>query len=151
MWVGEPWQFDQRVEYSNFAQGLYTSLRISNVVLTAIPTPRPSYNPPIHPPNPSTHNLFNLSRPLPSLPHKEAQAITIRRERDLGALGEIKHVARDGVHLLPGLVLDVELALDDDLHLVVRVRVDERRALFQTVEACRDGLFRVDFLSGKRG
>ena len=87
------------------------------------------------------------SLPLPPLPHKEAQPITIRRERNLGALGKIQHIARHGVHLLARLVLDVELALDDDLHLVVGVGVDERGALFEAVEAGGDGFFGVDFLA----
>ncbi len=104
--------------------------------------PRNSYNQSIHPsirpPTPSSPPTLappHLSRPLPPLPDKEAQAVRVGGEGDLGALGEVEDVAGDGVHLLPGLVLDVELALDDDLHLVVRVRVHERRALFQPVEA----------------
>lgn len=60
----------------------------------------------------------------------------------------IENVALDSVHLLAGLISNVELAVDDDLHLVVSVVVDERRALLETVEAGGDG---GDGVVGLRG
>lgn len=73
----------------------------------------------------------------------ESVAKVVSSEGDLAALGKVKHVARHRVHLVAGLVADVEAALEDDLHLVVGVLVDERRAFGEAVEACRDGLFGV--------
>ena len=45
------------------------------------------------------------------------------------------------MHLLARLVRNVKRPLDDNLHLVVRIRIHERRALFKTVEARRERLF----------
>lgn len=72
-------------------------------------------------------------RTLPT--HIESKAVVFCGERDLGALGEVEDVALDGVHLVARLVADVEAAFEYDLHLVVRVFVDERRALLETIEA----------------
>ena len=47
------------------------------------------------------------------------------------------------MHSLARLIADVELALNDDLHLVVRVRVHQRSTLLETVEAAADGLVGV--------
>lgn len=78
----------------------------------------------------------------------ERQPVVVRRERDLSPLGEIKHISRAGSDLLARFIRDFELALEDDLHLVVGVGVDERGAFFQSVEAARDRLFGVVFLAG---
>jgi hypothetical protein len=51
------------------------------------------------------------------------------------------------VHLLPGLVADVEFSIHDDLHLVVRVRIDEWSASFESVESTADGLLLVDMIT----
>lgn len=53
----------------------------------------------------------------------ESQPIVFRRKRDLGALGEVKYIPFSGVHFLPRLVADVEVAFEDDLHLIVCVLV----------------------------
>ncbi len=100
----------------------------------------------------STYNPtlpFLLSTTLLPLANKEAQPVAIRTEGNLGPLGEIQHVSWRRMHLLACLILDVEFALDDDLHLVVGVRVHERRALFQAVEAGGDGFVRVVLLAGR--
>jgi hypothetical protein len=52
------------------------------------------------------------------------------------------------VHFLARLVADVELALEDDLHLVVGVRVDERRAGLESVEAAGERLFGIVDVAG---
>lgn len=60
-------------------------------------------------------------------------------ERNGATLGEEEDVALGRLDLFAaGVVLDVEVAVEDDLHLVIRVLVHERRALFQTVEAARE-------------
>ena len=41
--------------------------------------------------------------------------------------------------LLSSLIADIELAIYDDLHLVVGILVDERCALLETVETGGDG------------
>lgn len=41
--------------------------------------------------------------------------------------------------LLSSLIANLKLAIDNDLHLVVSVLVDERSSLLQSVEAGRDG------------
>jgi hypothetical protein len=38
-----------------------------------------------------------------------------------------------------GWVRRTKVPLEDDLHLVIRVRVVQRRALFEAVQAARDG------------
>jgi hypothetical protein len=53
------------------------------------------------------------------------------------------------MNLLTRLILNVKRALDNDLHLVVRVRVDEWCALLQAIEASRDGLVGVDLVTKK--
>jgi hypothetical protein len=70
----------------------------------------------------------------------------------VGALGrtEVKHIPGLGRDALPRLaVRDLVLALNDDLHLVVGVGVDQRLALFEAVESRRDGFLGVDFVAGK--
>src|SRR5256885_6500698 len=47
---------------------------------------------------------------------------------DLATLGKIKHVPLRRVHLLTCLIRDVELTVDNNLHLVVRVLVHQRCA-----------------------
>lgn len=51
------------------------------------------------------------------------------------------------MHLLPRLIRDVERTLDDNFHLIVCVRVHERCALLEAVEACRYGFFGVDLFA----
>jgi hypothetical protein len=51
------------------------------------------------------------------------------------------------VHLLPGLVADIEFSIHDDLHLMVRVRVDEWSAGFESIESTADGLLLVDVIT----
>lgn len=67
----------------------------------------------------------NLRSTLLPRAAEESQAIVISGEGDLRALWEVEDVALDGLDAGAGLVLDVEVALDDDLHLVVGVLVHE--------------------------
>jgi hypothetical protein len=96
---------------------------------------------------PQWHGLCSSLFPLPCV---ERQPIVLRRERDLRALWKVKHVARLRIDLLARLILDRHAALNHDLALVVRVRVHERRALFETVEAAGDGLVWVGFVAEVR-
>lgn len=86
-------------------------------------------------------------RTLLPLARIERQAIILRRERNLRALRKEEHISRLSLNLLARLIGDGERALNDDLHLVVRVRVDERGALLQPVEAAGDGLLGVDLVA----
>ena len=52
------------------------------------------------------------------------------------------------MYLLAGLVTDVEFTFYDDLHLVVGICVNERCALFQSVETSANGLLWVELLAG---
>jgi len=70
-----------------------------------------------------------------TLTNVERQAKVLGRERDLAALGEVEHITLDGVHLVARLVGNIEVAVNDDLHLIVVVAVDERSTLLQAVEA----------------
>ena len=85
-------------------------------------------------------------RVLISLPNKESQAIIISRERNLRTLGEVEGVAWYGVHLVARLVTNVEAALYDDLHLVVRVFVHQRRSFLEAVETGTDWFLGVVML-----
>ena len=67
----------------------------------------------------------------------------IRLEPDHAPLRKIKHIPRRGLHAFPRRIRDRPAALDDDLHLVVIIRVFELLALFEAVQAAGDGLFRV--------
>ena len=55
----------------------------------------------------------------------------------------MKHIARKRLNLLAGLIRDLELAFQDDLHLIEGVFVNQRGAFFKTVETGRDGFFGV--------
>ena len=96
--------------------------------------------------DPRHRNQKRSCRILFSLPAKEAQAIVVRRECDLRTLREVEDVPRYGVDLVARLVADVEAALHDDLHLVVCILIDERRALLETVEAGANRLLGVVLL-----
>jgi hypothetical protein len=50
----------------------------------------------------------------------------------------VKHIALFALDFRPRLVLDVKVPLEDNLHLVVRVRVVQRRPGLEAVEARRD-------------
>ena len=78
------------------------------------------------------HNL-NYKRSLSSatllpLPDEKSKPKVVRLKRNLRTLGKVKHIALSRVHFLARLVRDVEAAVDNDLHLVVRVLVDKRSA-----------------------
>lgn len=73
----------------------------------------------------------------------ESQPVRGSGEGNLGALREVEDIAGLGDDLLTGLVRDLEFALQDNLHLVVRVLVDQRGTLLETVETARDRLLGV--------
>lgn len=52
--------------------------------------------------------------------------------------------------LLSGLVADIEFSIHNDLHLMVRVRIDERSASFESVESTADGLLLIDVITIKQ-
>lgn len=60
----------------------------------------------------------------------ECQSIRRRGKSNLRTLGEVKDITRFGSDFLTGLVGDFVFALEDDLHFVVGVLVDERGAFF---------------------
>jgi len=73
-----------------------------------------------------------------SLPAEESQAKRRARKGDGAALGKVQHVALDGVHFVAVLVANVELAINNHLHLMVVVGVNQRGALLLAVEARGD-------------
>ena len=96
-------------------------------------------------------NIFHkdlVSRsPLFPLPRIKRQPIIIRLKRNRRPLRKIKHIPRRSMHLFARLIRNDKRALDNNLHLVIRVRIHERRALLQAVETCRDGLLGVDLVA----
>lgn len=80
--------------------------------------------------------------------HKKCQPVRRRCERYLRALGEVEHVARSRRHLLARLVGDFKLALEDDLHFIVGIFVNQRGAFLQPVEAGRDGFVGIVLVTG---
>lgn len=62
------------------------------------------------------------------LPTEEPKPKIVRLKRNFRALGEIKHISFSSVHFLARLVRNVKAAVDDNLHLVVCVLVDEGSA-----------------------
>ena len=73
------------------------------------------------------------------LPTEEPQSPFLRFEQDLRSLGKEEHVPLDRLHRLARLVRDLEVTVDDDLTFIVRVRVFERSAGIEAVEASGDG------------
>lgn len=55
----------------------------------------------------------------------------------------MKHIPGKSLNLLTGLIRDLELAFQDDFHLIEGVFVHEWGPFFQTVETGRDGFFGV--------
>jgi hypothetical protein len=78
----------------------------------------------------------------------KCQSIAVRLKCNGGTGRKIKDVPRFRFDLVACLIGNPKHALDNDLHLVVCVLVDKRRALFETVKACADGLFWVQVLRG---
>jgi hypothetical protein len=75
-----------------------------------------------------------------SLADEESKTEVLSSEGDFGSLWEVEDIPLLGLNLLAGLVADGELAINNDLHLIVGVLVDERGALLEAVEASRDWL-----------
>lgn len=59
----------------------------------------------------------------------------------------MKNIPRPCSHTLPSLIRDLKLTLNDDLHLVISIRVDQRLPFFKTVQAAGDGFFGVKLLA----
>jgi len=77
--------------------------------------------------NCNTLRLISSTALLP-LSNEEPKPKVIRRESDLRPLGEVQHISLGGMHFLASLVRDIEAPVDNDLHLMVGVLVDKRRA-----------------------
>jgi hypothetical protein len=71
---------------------------------------------------------------------EKAQSETRTVESNDAALGKVKDVAGRGDNAVAAIVANVKLAGDDDLHLMILVLIDERRAGLLAVKARRDGL-----------
>jgi hypothetical protein len=88
-------------------------------------------------------NLYSLRTiPLP-LPNKKPQSKIIRLKHNLTPLRKEKHIPLLSLHFLARLVADVEVAVDNNLDLVVGVGVFERCAFLEAVETAGDGLVGV--------
>ncbi len=66
-----------------------------------------------------------------------------RVEGDRASLWEVEDVARRSMDLLSCLVGYLNFALDDDLHLMIRICIHEGRSLLQTIETTGDCLVGV--------
>lgn len=80
-----------------------------------------------------------IRSPHHPLPHEKPHPESSRLKGDPTAAREVEDVAAAAGDALARLVADDELAVDDHLHLVVRVLVHQRRARLQPVQAARDG------------
>ena len=87
-------------------------------------------------------------RTITYLTRIKRQPPLLRLKAYFAPLRKIKHIPRHGMHLLARLVRDREVPFQDDLHLVVRVRVIEGHARFEAVDAARDRGFGRDFVTG---
>ncbi len=76
---------------------------------------------------------------LPPLSTKEPQASLHSLESNHTPLGEEKHIALCSLHALSTLIRDFKVTIDDNLHLIVSVGVNERGAGVEAVEASGDG------------
>jgi len=79
--------------------------------------------------------MSNSSSPFLPLPGIERKPIIVRLEGNIAASREVKHIALGRLDLVARLVADVEVAFQDDFHLVVVVLVHERSAFLKSVEA----------------
>ena len=100
----------------------------------------------LNPAEASRNTTAFSSSVLGPLTTEESQTPIDRLESDVGSLGEEKHVPLARLDRLTGLIRDFEIAVDDDLHLVVRVLVNQRLARIETVEAGTDGRLWREFL-----
>lgn len=106
------------------------------------------YTPSLNIPIEFNTSLLYLRPILLPLPNKETQTKIVRLEGNLTPLGEEEHIAFFRLDFLARLVADIKVAVDDNLNLIVRVRVHERCSLFQAVEATADGLVGVGGFAG---
>lgn len=73
----------------------------------------------------------------------EGQAIRWRCEGDHGSFGEVKDVSSGRFDHLSSFVGDFKFTLENYLHFMIRVRVHQRGALFEAIEAASDGFLRI--------
>lgn len=59
----------------------------------------------------------------------------------------MENISRPCSDAFPCLICDLELALNDDFHLVISVLIDQRLSFFKTVQTARDRLFGVELLT----
>lgn len=81
-----------------------------------------------------------LRRIPPPLPHKEPQPALLRFKRNHAPLWKEEDIPLFRLHALPALIRNLKVAVNDDLHLVVGVGIDERGTRFEAVEARGDGV-----------
>lgn len=108
----------------NLTQFQFTSLCTYPLNLHSTPAPLP---------NPPCHTL--LSAIPPPLPTVKPQPALLRLKSDDTPLGKEKHISLCRFDALSALIGDFKVAVDDDLHLVVGVGVDERGAGVEAKEA----------------
>lgn len=89
--------------------------------------------------------IFSSSLTFSSLAGIERQAKAICLECDNRAFWEIKHVSFLSRDLLLALTADLELAVQNDFHLMISVCVDQRFAGLETEYARGDWLLDIVF------
>lgn len=72
---------------------------------------------------------------------------SLDRTRNVGPLTEMEDIPRPCSDAPPCLIRNLELALDDDFHLVIGVRIDQWLPFFETVQTARDGFLGVELLA----
>ena len=104
----------------------------------------------LNPAEASRNTTASSSSILGPLTTEETQTPIDRLESDVGSLGKEEHVPLGRLDRLTGLIRDLEIAVDDDFHLIVRVLVNQRLARIETVEAGADGRLWREFLPSER-
>jgi hypothetical protein len=64
-----------------------------------------------------------------ALSNEEPQTHCWSFERNFGSLGKVQDVSGNRMNLITAFVADVKFTFDDNFHLIISVRVHERRAL----------------------
>ena len=77
---------------------------------------------------------------LPPLPTIKPQTPLLRLKSNHTPLGKEEDIALRRLDTLPTLIRDFEIAIHNDLHLVIGIGVDERGARVEAVEARGDGV-----------
>jgi hypothetical protein len=117
-------------------ESFLTQLPPSNIVSMPFVLPlkmtQHTFRCPTKNPNPNVSVVNVILLPLGTVRHQHKSRAFPQVELT------IKHIALHCMHLLSRLVRDIEFAINDDLHLMVCVFVDQRRAFLQSIESRRD-------------